>query len=76
MPLYEKGNCGNEKYKIVKWRQCSDRDSLDITASQLRVLMCLQLIIIRVERGDIRLEALADADGLNHLLKLAALVER
>jgi len=33
----------------------SDRDSLDITASQLRMLVCSQLVIVRVERGDIRL---------------------
>jgi len=41
-----------------------------------RMLMCSQLIVVCVERGDIRLEALAGTDGLGQLLKLAALFER
>jgi len=55
------------KVQIVNRRQRSDRDNLGITASQRRMLICSQLIIVCVERGDIRLEALAGADTLDYL---------
>jgi hypothetical protein len=34
-------------------------DNLDITACQLRTLLCLQLIVVCIERGDVRLQVSA-----------------